>query len=157
MTVRLWKYVSTYSNLSGDKLHKTYSKLKQELDDYAGARPSHFTGSNRDAFPVFPLEVGKVKISHNASAFQTSDQLSRAAHDSGNSEAWKRRRSEDDSKMLGQASIPRSFGNGVEIISDPNSLGILGAAPHDNQRFNGRPVRSRQLGPASKQNYTSDF
>ncbi|KVI08041.1 Chromo domain-containing protein [Cynara cardunculus var. scolymus] len=30
MTTRLWNYVSTFSNLSGGKLHQIYSKLKQE-------------------------------------------------------------------------------------------------------------------------------
>uniref|UniRef100_A0A7N0TAC1 Chromodomain-helicase-DNA-binding protein 1-like C-terminal domain-containing protein n=1 Tax=Kalanchoe fedtschenkoi TaxID=63787 RepID=A0A7N0TAC1_KALFE len=149
MTIRLWKYVSTYSNLSGDKLHQIYSKLKQELDEDAGAGPSHFNGCNRDSHPILSHQVGRGKNSQNASAFQTSDQLSRG-YDNGNSEAWKRRRrAEDDTKTVVQATYQRPIGNGA-WASDPNYLGILGAALTDNRRFNDRPVRTRQTGPAPK-------
>uniref|UniRef100_A0A7N0SWY7 Protein CHROMATIN REMODELING 5 n=1 Tax=Kalanchoe fedtschenkoi TaxID=63787 RepID=A0A7N0SWY7_KALFE len=156
MTVRLWKYVSTYSNLSGDKLHQIYSKLKQELDEDAGAGPSHINGGNRDTYPVFPHQAVRGRNSQNASAFHTSDQMSRG-YDNGNSEAWKRRRrAEDDTNTLVQAAYLRPVGNGARA-SDPNSLGILGAAPTDNRRFNDRPVRTRQTGLAPKQSYLSDF
>uniref|UniRef100_A0A7N0TB68 Protein CHROMATIN REMODELING 5 n=2 Tax=Kalanchoe fedtschenkoi TaxID=63787 RepID=A0A7N0TB68_KALFE len=152
MTIRLWKYVSTYSNLSGDKLHQIYSKLKQELDEDAGAGPSHFNGCNRDTHPILSHQVGRGKNSQNASAFQTSDQLGRG-YDNGNSEAWKRRRrAEDDTKTVVQATYQRPIGNGA-WASDPNSLGILGAAPTDNRRFNDRPVRTRQTGPAPKESW----
>ncbi|KAM7273611.1 hypothetical protein ACFE04_028275 [Oxalis oulophora] len=40
MTMRLWKYVSTFSNLSGEGLHQIYSKLKKELEE-PGVGPSH--------------------------------------------------------------------------------------------------------------------
>ncbi|KAJ7012717.1 chromodomain-helicase-DNA-binding protein 1-like [Populus alba x Populus x berolinensis] len=41
MTMRLWKYVSTFSNLSGERLRQIYSKLKQEQEEDAGVGPSH--------------------------------------------------------------------------------------------------------------------
>ncbi|CAM8886705.1 unnamed protein product [Rhodiola kirilowii] len=156
MTVRLWKYVSTYSNLSGDRLHQIYSKLKQELDGDAGAGPSHFSGGNRDAYPQFPHQASRRKNSQNALAFQTSDQVSRG-YGNGNSEAWKRRRrADDDTNDLVHAPYQRPIGSGVRV-SDPSSLGILGAAPTDNRRFNDGPIRTRQTGPDSKQSYASDF
>ncbi|XWS28344.1 hypothetical protein CRYUN_Cryun25bG0060400 [Craigia yunnanensis] len=36
MTMRLWNYVSTFSNLSGERLHQIYSKLKQEQEEEGG-------------------------------------------------------------------------------------------------------------------------
>ncbi|KAF5751614.1 Chromatin remodeling complex subunit isoform 1 [Tripterygium wilfordii] len=36
MTTRLWKYVSTFSNLSGERLQQIYSKLKQEREEEVG-------------------------------------------------------------------------------------------------------------------------
>lgn len=45
MTVRLWNYVSTFSNLSGEKLRQIYSKLKQEQHVEARVGPSQFNGS----------------------------------------------------------------------------------------------------------------
>ncbi|CAM8897900.1 unnamed protein product [Rhodiola kirilowii] len=100
--------------------------------------------------------MGRGKNSQHSSGFQISDQLSRG-YDNGISEAWKRRRrAEDDTNTLVQATYQRPIGNGVRI-SDPNSLGILGAAPINNRRFNDRPVRARQTGPSLKQSYPSDF
>ncbi|RAL38980.1 hypothetical protein DM860_014806 [Cuscuta australis] len=44
MTTRLWNYVSTFSNLSGERLQQIYSKLKHE-QQVAGVGPSHMNGS----------------------------------------------------------------------------------------------------------------
>ncbi|KAG5138276.1 hypothetical protein JHK82_023007 [Glycine max] len=43
MTTRLWKYVSTFSHLSGERLCQIYSKLKVE-QNVAGVGPSHANG-----------------------------------------------------------------------------------------------------------------
>ena len=45
MAMRLWNYVSTFSNLSGERLHEIYSKLKEEQAEM-GAGPSHRDGSS---------------------------------------------------------------------------------------------------------------
>lgn len=42
--MRLWNYVSTFSNLTGERLYEIYSKLKEEKGG-RGAGPSHFNGS----------------------------------------------------------------------------------------------------------------
>ncbi|RZB99571.1 Protein CHROMATIN REMODELING 5 isoform B [Glycine soja] len=49
MTTRLWKYVSTFSHLSGERLCQIYSKLKVE-QNVAGVGPSHANGSISDPF-----------------------------------------------------------------------------------------------------------
>ncbi|CAH9070585.1 unnamed protein product [Cuscuta europaea] len=49
MTTRLWNYVSTFSNLSGEKLQQIYTKLKQE-QQVAGVGPSQMNGSASSGF-----------------------------------------------------------------------------------------------------------
>ncbi|KAF5767792.1 putative DNA helicase chromatin remodeling SNF2 family [Helianthus annuus] len=68
MTTRLWNYVSTFSNLSGPKLHQIYSKLKQEKEA-AGSSSSHINGKS-----------------------QSSTLLNKGLVDTEKFEAWKRRR-----------------------------------------------------------------
>jgi chromodomain-helicase-DNA-binding protein 1 len=115
MTTRLWKYVSTFSNLSGERLHQIYSKLKKEqVEPRVG--PSHIKNFDPAKF-----------------------------------EAWKRRRA-DKSLTEGQPAFPRP--NGSTRAVDPNSLGILGAAPPDMRQLgNGKPHRLRQPGFPPRQGY----
>nr|CAB3455221.1 unnamed protein product [Digitaria exilis] len=47
MTMRLWNYVATFSNMSGEQLHELYLKLSQDLD--GGVGPSH--GGNFASIP----------------------------------------------------------------------------------------------------------
>ncbi|WCJ28910.1 Chromodomain-helicase-DNA-binding protein 1 [Euphorbia peplus] len=139
MTTRLWNYVSTFSNLSGEKLHQIYSKLRQEHGEEAGAGPSHINGDSS----FFPL---------------TRHVERQRGQDNGKFEAWKRRRragSEADTQSQVQPPSQRPVSNGARV-TDPNSLGILGAAPSDSKRLsNDRAFRVRQTGPPPRQNFSS--
>ncbi|XP_073053999.1 protein CHROMATIN REMODELING 5-like isoform X2 [Primulina eburnea] len=128
MTTRLWNYVSTFSNMSGEKLQQIYSKLKQE---------QHVTG------------VGPFHINGQAAAFMQRDL------DVGKFEAWKRRkRAETDASHI-QNPYQRSTGNGTRL-PDPNSSGILGPPPSDGRQFSiGRPYRMQPAGFPSRQGFSS--
>lgn len=64
-------------------------------------------------------------------------------------EAWKRRRRAEADAFQTQPFQPqyqRTMSNGTRL-PDPNSSGILGAAPIDSRHFsNGRPFRVHQAG-----------
>ncbi|KAL3529982.1 hypothetical protein ACH5RR_009304 [Cinchona calisaya] len=132
MRTRLWNYVSTFSNLSGEKLHQIYSKLKQE-QHMVGVGPSHINGS------------------------VPGDQTDRGI-DTEKFEAWKRRRrSEADASQSQPIQPPyqRTSINGARI-PDPNASGILGAAPSDNRQFSiGRPFRVHQAGFPPRHGFSS--
>ncbi|CAA0813205.1 Protein CHROMATIN REMODELING 5 [Striga hermonthica] len=117
MTTRLWNYVSTFSNLSGERLQQIYSKLKQE-QPASSIGPSHINGS----VPPFmhrDLDVEKF-------------------------EAWKRRKRAESETSHHQHPYQRPSNNGP-WIPDPSSTGILGPPPPDGRQFNnGRPYRSQQ-------------
>ncbi|GER41068.1 chromodomain-helicase-DNA-binding protein [Striga asiatica] len=117
MTTRLWNYVSTFSNLSGERLQQIYSKLKQE-QPASSMGPSHINGS----VPPFmhrDLDVEKF-------------------------EAWKRRKRAESDTSHHQHSYQRPSNNGP-WIPEPSSTGILGPPPPDGRQFNnGRPYRSQQ-------------
>lgn len=99
MATRLWNYVSTFSNLKGDKLAEIYKKLRQEPQpdqvrgvsqdpNHSGAagpsgrdEPSHFTVNKRQN------QVGN-----------TSAQVGEPSR--GDAESWKRRQTEDPSGSL---------------------------------------------------------
>lgn len=134
MTTRLWNYVSTFSNLSGEGLQQIYSKLKQE-QQVAGVGPSHVNGSS--AFMHRDLDVGKF-------------------------EAWKRRKRAEayDAAAAAASHIqhphqrPPPPSNNGTWLPDPNSSGILGPPPSDGssrQLSNGRPYRTQQ----SRQGFSS--
>ncbi|XP_062082264.1 protein CHROMATIN REMODELING 5 isoform X3 [Humulus lupulus] len=150
MTMRLWNYVSTFSNLSGERLHQIYSKLKLERGEEAG--PSH-ANANGDSNPFIPFS--RQRGYRNMENFPGSEPFLKGM-DTAKFEAWKRRRrAETESHIQVQAPPQRSLSNGNRI-SDPNSLGILGAAPFENRRDgNDRPYRMRQTGLAPKQGFSS--
>ncbi|KAL8480023.1 hypothetical protein ACS0TY_026817 [Phlomoides rotata] len=129
MTTRLWNYVSTFSNLSGERLQQIYSKLKQE-QQVVGVGPSHMNGSlQTSAFMHRDLDVGKF-------------------------EAWKRRkRAEADAASHTQHPPYQRPSNNGTWLPDPNSSGILGPPPSDGSRQlgNGRPYRMQQ----SRQGFSS--
>ncbi|KZV56479.1 protein CHROMATIN REMODELING 5 [Dorcoceras hygrometricum] len=129
MTTRLWNYVSTFSNMSGEKLQQIYSKLKQEQHVTGGVGPFHMNGQTA-AFMQRDLDVGKF-------------------------EAWKRRkRAETDASHI-QNPYQRSTNNGTRL-PDPNSSGILGPPPSDGRQFsNGRPYRMQPAGFPSRQGFSS--
>ncbi|GAV70300.1 SNF2_N domain-containing protein/Helicase_C domain-containing protein/Chromo domain-containing protein/DUF4208 domain-containing protein [Cephalotus follicularis] len=161
MTVRLWNYVSTFSNLSGERLHQIYSKLKQEREDEAGVGPSHVNGSasghiDRDGdsnhFSPFSRHVDRQKGYKKVGTYQMSEPIHKGI-DTAKFEAWKRRR-RAEADTLAQAQ-PYQRLNGTRLV-DPNSLGILGAGPSDGRRFgNDRSYRMRQSGFPMKQGFQS--
>ncbi|RDY07150.1 Protein CHROMATIN REMODELING 5, partial [Mucuna pruriens] len=150
MTVRLWKYVSTFSHLSGERLHQIYSKLKQEQGE-AGVGPSHVNGSvsvsfNRNGNP-FRRHMERQRGLKNMTTYQMPESV----NNTGKSEAWKRRRrAESDNHFQGQPPPQRTVSNGVRI-TDPNSLGILGAGPSDKRFASEKPYRTQPGGFPSSQ------
>ncbi|XVF04811.1 hypothetical protein REPUB_Repub05bG0117700 [Reevesia pubescens] len=164
MTMRLWNYVSTFSNLPGERLHQIYSKLKQEQEEEGGVGPSHINGSvsghvDRDGdpncFPPFSRSVEKQRGYKNVMAYQTSQPIHKGI-DAAKFEAWKRRRrAEVDIHPQLQPPTQRPMNNGTPVI-DPNSVGILGAGPSDKRIVtNERPYRMRQTGFPQRQGYPS--
>ncbi|GLT50732.1 hypothetical protein SLA2020_241980 [Shorea laevis] len=163
MTVRLWNYVSTFSNLSGEKLHQIYSKLKKEQEEERGAGPSQVNGSisgyfDRDGdsnyFPPLPRLGEKQRGHKNAMGYQMSEPIHKGI-DIAKFEAWKRRRRADtESHSQPPPTSQRLTNNGNRMI-DPNSLGILGAGPSDKRLINERPRRTRQTGFPSRQGFSS--
>ncbi|MFQ6651183.1 hypothetical protein Gotur_023049 [Gossypium turneri] len=165
MTMRLWNYVSTFSNLSGERLHQIYSKLKQEQDDDGGVGPSHMNGStpghvDRDGdpnfFPPFSRSTDKQRgHKKNATAHQTSQPIHKGI-DTAKFEAWKRWRAETVDHPQLQPPTQRPLNNGSTRVVDPNSLGILGAGPSDKRLVNTeRPFRMRQTGFPQRQGFPS--
>lgn len=161
MTMRLWNYVSTFSNLSGEKLHQIYSKLKQERQEETGVGPSHINGSasgsidNDLNFSTFNRHAERQKGFKNVSAYQMTEPIHKGI-DPKKFEAWKRRRrAETDTYSQSQPMLQRPMNNGTRL-PDPNSLGILGAAPTDNRRFGTeRRYPMRQTGFPSRQGFPS--
>lgn len=165
MTMRLWNYVSTFSNLSGERLHQIYSKLRQEQDEEAGVGPSHVNGSTpgpigRDGdpnyFPPFPQQFDRQRGYKNMSNYQITEPVQKGGLDTGKFEAWKRRRrAETENHFQVQPPALRPMNNGSRL-PDPNSLGILGAGPSDNRHFGGaKPFRMRQAGVPPRQGFPS--
>ncbi|XP_061342770.1 protein CHROMATIN REMODELING 5-like isoform X2 [Gastrolobium bilobum] len=155
MTVRLWKYVSTFSHLSGERLHQIYSKLKQEQEDEAGVGPSHVNGSASISFSrngnPFPRSTERQRVLKNTTTYQMPEPVNNV----GKSEAWKRRkRTESDDHFLGQPPPQRTMSNGIRT-TDPNSLGILGAGPLDKRFVSEKPHRTQPGGFPSRQGFSS--
>lgn len=158
--MRLWKYVSTFSNLSGERLHQIYSKLKQEQDDEAGVGPSHANGSASSAIDSNDLNSFSTFTRQKGYKNPTANQMSQPIHkgiDPKKFEAWKRRRrAEADTFPQVQPVLSRPMSNGTRI-TDPSALGILGAAPTDTRRLNERPYRVRQTGFPPRQGFSSSI
>ncbi|KAK1372837.1 Chromatin remodeling complex subunit [Heracleum sosnowskyi] len=141
MKIRLWKYISTFSNLSGEGLYQIYSKLKQE-QDAVGLAPNHVIGSSRGY------------------RYETSNQISGVVQrgiDTGKFEAWKRMKRGEaaDTNSLVQPLHERSLSNATRI-SEPKSSGILGSGPSDS-RYSGneKSYKMRQAGQPSRQGFPS--
>ncbi|KAI4308165.1 hypothetical protein L6164_031267 [Bauhinia variegata] len=160
MTTRLWNYVSTFSHLSGERLRQIYSKLKQEQEDEMGVGPSYVNGTvsgpfGRNGNPKpFPRRMEQQRGYKNV----TTNQTPAPFNHTGKSEAWKRRRRADsDGNFQGALSPQRTMNNGVRI-SDPNSLGILGAGPSDKRFVSEKPpYRTRPSGFPNRQGFNSDI
>lgn len=155
MTVRLWKYVSTYSHLSGERLHQIYSKLKQEQEDETGAGSSHVNGSISASFSRNGNPFGRHMERQRGLKNMTTYQMPEPDNNTGKSEAWKRRRrAESDDHIQGQPPPQRTINNGIRI-TDPNSLGILGAGPSDRRFVKEKPYGTQPGGLPSKQGFSS--
>lgn len=128
MTTRLWNYVSTFSNLPGDRLQQIYTKLKQE----SGVGPSNPNGGGSGSFGA-ARGVARGGVNKNDIS------------NTGRFEAWKRRRrSEEDGysqppppfhRRPPPVPIPPPVGNGynhnnniLHLEQNPSS-GILGSGP----------------------------
>ncbi|XP_057515682.1 protein CHROMATIN REMODELING 5 isoform X1 [Amaranthus tricolor] len=127
MMMRLWKYVSTFSNLTGERLCQIYSKLKQEQEEEAGVGPSHINGHSS-----FQRQSARLKGIKDNTRYTAEPVLK--VHDPMKSEAWKRRRAETDAFLEAQAPFQGPMSNGPRLPA-PNSLGILGAAPVDSRQY----------------------
>ncbi|XP_058199193.1 protein CHROMATIN REMODELING 5 isoform X4 [Rhododendron vialii] len=146
MTTRLWNYVSTFSNLSGERLNQIYSKLKVERQE-AGVGPSHFNGSA-------PGPLSRPRGLKNQTLQHTSALVHRGT-DTGKSESWKlQRKPESDSHSQVHPPHQRPMSNGTHI-PDPNSSGILGSGPSDSRNYsNERPYKMRQTGLPPRQGFS---
>ncbi|KAL9234807.1 hypothetical protein vseg_009633 [Gypsophila vaccaria] len=130
MMMRLWKHVSTFSNLTGDRLYQIYSKLKQEQEEEAGVGSSHVNGSN-----IFQRQSARLKGQKNINSYLTAEPEFKI-HDPAKFEAWKRRkRAETDAFLEAQGPFQRPLSNNVPRLPPSNSQGILGAAPADSKPF----------------------
>ncbi|CAN6200132.1 unnamed protein product [Urochloa humidicola] len=145
MTMRLWNYVATFSNMSGEQLHDLYLKLSQDLE--GGVGPSH--GGNFTSNP--PSKGGnsnQLHPSRNQRPTRSLQYTSESFHNNENSassEAWKRRRRADpDNQFDTQPSYqpPPMMTNGNRLQESSSSAGILGWAPVEMRRYgNERPKR----------------
>ncbi|XP_062189228.1 protein CHROMATIN REMODELING 5 isoform X2 [Phragmites australis] len=146
MTMRLWNYVATFSNMSGEQLHDLYLKLSQDQLE-AGVGPSH--GGNFASVP--PNKGGNSNQLHPSRNQRSTRSLQYASvslnnnENSGSSEAWKRRRRADpDSQFDTQPSYqpPPMMTNGNRLQESSSSAGILGWGPVEMRRYgNERPKR----------------
>ena len=139
MTTRLWNYVATFSNMSGEQLRDLYLKLSQDQME-AGAGPSH--GGN--FAPTPPNRGGASNQFHpprnqrSTRSFQNTPESLNNGESTGNSEAWKRRRRADpdnqfDSQPLYQP--PPIMTNGSRVQQPGSSAGILGWGPVEMRRY----------------------
>ncbi|CAL5071350.1 unnamed protein product [Urochloa decumbens] len=145
MTMRLWNYVATFSNMSGEHLHDLYLKLSQDLE--GGVGPSH--GGNFASNP--PSKGGnsnQLHPSRNQRPTRSLQYTSDSFHNnenSGSSEAWKRRRRADPDSQFDTQPLyqpPPVMTNGNRLQESSSSAGILGWAPVEMRRYgNERPKR----------------
>ncbi|XP_072983025.1 protein CHROMATIN REMODELING 5 isoform X2 [Typha latifolia] len=150
MTRRLWNYVSTYSNLSGERLYDIYSKLKEEQME-VGVGTAHFNSfapgpSDRDGdasqFPHFYSDYHR-----KPRPYQHLSVPSESYHknqNTGKSESWKRRkRSDPDDHFQNQPYQQINIANGNRVPEPSNSAGILGWGPVEMRRYgNERPNKA---------------
>ncbi|KAK1319506.1 CHD3-type chromatin-remodeling factor PICKLE [Acorus calamus] len=162
MIKRLWNYVSTFSNLTGEKLCQIYTKLKQEHAE-AGVGTSCLNGSapgpsGRETEPYHYSSLNGIPNtrSHWKSSVGPSQPFPKG-QTSGKSEAWKRRRRSDVENVYeSQLVFQQPVINKRTRLVDPNSAGILGCAPPDGSSFV-RPNRTRQARFPPVQGRQSEF
>jgi hypothetical protein len=94
MATRLWNYVSTFSNLKGDKLAEIYKKLRQEppSDHVRGVSQEGAGPSGRDEPSQLTVNKRRAQVGN------TTAQVGEPSR--GDAESWKRRQREDPSGGL---------------------------------------------------------
>ncbi|ONM25872.1 Protein CHROMATIN REMODELING 5, partial [Zea mays] len=145
MVMRLWNYVATFSNMSGEQLHDLYMKLSQDQLE-GGVGPSH--GGNFTSIP--PNKGGnsnQLHPSRNQRPTRSLQYNSESFHNesSGSSEAWKRRRRADTDNQFDTQPLcqPPIMTNGNRLQESSSSAGILGWGPVEIRRYgNERPKRA---------------
>ncbi|PKA67000.1 CHD3-type chromatin-remodeling factor PICKLE [Apostasia shenzhenica] len=145
MTMRLWNYVSTFSNLSGERLHEIYSKLKGEHGEsiigHSYLNSSGLSTADRD------VGIGQSNIFNNDFRGRNRPhqfQSHPTNHIAPKSEAWKRRRKADINNLAHshQSHQHQAMINWGRLPETNNSAGILGFAPPEMRRFSHeRPAR----------------
>ncbi|KAJ0978034.1 hypothetical protein J5N97_013508 [Dioscorea zingiberensis] len=150
MAMRLWNYVATFSNLSGDRLFEIYSKLKEEKAEM-GAGPSHTNIStagptdrenDSNQFPNSVSDFRNKPRSHQLTN-QSLDMLHRNQM-TAKTESWKRwRRPKSDNQIPQPSYQQTAMANGNRQHEPNNSAGILGWGPAEMRRFgNERSTRT---------------
>lgn len=145
MTTRLWNYVATFSNMSGEQLRDLYLKISQDQME-AGVGPSH--GGN---FAPAPPNRGSSNQPHpprnqrSTRSFQHTPEPLNNGENTGNLEAWKRRRRADQDNQFDTQPMyqpPPIMANGNRSQESSSSAGILGWGPAEMRRYgNERPKR----------------
>ncbi|KAH0466200.1 hypothetical protein IEQ34_006303 [Dendrobium chrysotoxum] len=144
MYMRLWNYVSTFSNLSGERLHEIYSKLKNEQGE-GGFGHSYLNSSaagttDRSVGTSQPASFNSDFRGRSNKPHQFRSQYSETFHKNHGtpkSEAWKRRRRADmDNQVQNQQfHHQQAMNNGGRLLEPNNSAGILGWGPPEMRRF----------------------
>ncbi|KAF0907372.1 hypothetical protein E2562_015866 [Oryza meyeriana var. granulata] len=146
MAMRLWNYVANFSSMSGEQLHDLYLKLSQDQME-AGVGPSH-GGNFASVPPNRGAKSNQLHPSRNQRSTRSLQYISESfsnGENTGNSEAWKRRRRSEpdnqfDTQPLYQA--PPIMTNGNRLQESSSSAGILGWGPVEMRRYgNERPKR----------------
>ncbi|CAL5201967.1 unnamed protein product [Lathyrus oleraceus] len=153
MATRLWEYASTFSHLSGERLHQIYSKLKME-QNAAGVGPSLPNGNTNNSYS-FPRHRERQRGLQNGTAYQ----MTKPTNETSMSEAWKRRRRAENNghgHFQGQPPPRRVTSNGIRPL-DTNSMGILGAGPSDKHLAGEKPFKTRPGGCHSRQEYSPEI
>ncbi|KAK3032361.1 hypothetical protein RJ639_037079, partial [Escallonia herrerae] len=135
--------IRNYLQLIGRKVDQIVMEHEDELHKQeTGVGPSHMNGS--------------ASRGYRNDTFNQESFLLQRGHDTAKFEAWKRRRrAEADINSQVHTPYQRNLINGT-LVSEPNSLGILGAGPSDNGQFgNERPYRMRPSGFPPRQGFSS--
>ncbi|KAL0923098.1 hypothetical protein M5K25_007143 [Dendrobium thyrsiflorum] len=145
MYIRLWNYVSTFSNLSGERLHEIYSKLKNEQGE-GGFGHSYLNSSaagttDRSVGTSQPTSFNTDFRARSNKPHQFRSQHSETFHKNHGTPkseaAWKRRRRADmDNQVQNQQFHHQpAMNNGARLLEPNNSAGILGWGPPEMRRF----------------------
>lgn len=116
MATRLWNYVSTFSNLKGDKLAEIYKKLRQE------GRPDHVRASSQDAnHGTAAGPSGRDEHAHPTGSSRRQGPPRTQNTAAGDSEAWKRWHRDDLPSGGGPPEGPHNSGDRRKWEGRPGS------------------------------------